>query len=220
MQQLKRKLSDVKKDVVGIVNTKIKKGKIDTKILCNLNNDLISSTEWKKIEDRCRKNEYSISGFLSDDDNLREVIDNDSKFLKTIGLTHEQIAKRLKEVTDKYQNLEKKRINSLPMGTRYSRDSFHMFEGLKVSCVAYRGFQECPFENSDYESDDSCRGSKDYTITNIKTGDSISFSELLIHLISVHYFFEGCVKHRLAPIEIIDVLEIACPSQQSKTSTD
>jgi hypothetical protein len=71
------------------------------------------------------------------------------------------------------------------------------------------GFKNVLLKTVTMKNDDSCRGSKDYTITNIKTGDSISFSELLIHLISVHHFFEGDVKHRLAPIEIIDVLEIA-----------
>ncbi|MBA3602971.1 MAG: hypothetical protein H0W50_04880 [Parachlamydiaceae bacterium] len=48
----------------------------------------------------------------------------------------------------------------------------------------------------------------DITITNVESGRSIKFSSLLPHLIHMHHFFEGRVPHRLAPLDIIETLEI------------
>lgn len=185
------------------------------KIFCNYPNDKLSDTEWRKIEKRCHKGEYSESGFLKKDEFLREVIDNDTKYLKSVGVTHEQISGKLEELINKYQ--ESQRKDDKPPGSKtHSReDKFVTIDNFKISSVQYRGYQDCPFKNKDFDKDPKSRGSCDYTITNIKTNESIKFGDLLIHLISRHHFFEGNVDYRLDPKIAINVLEITPTSTQA-----
>jgi hypothetical protein len=178
-------------------------------IFCNHPNDGLSDSEWNKIEARCYPGKCSESGFLKKGEKLRPVIDNDTMYLKSVGISCEQIADKLEEITNKYQELKKNDEKMKPIGARRdSLDQFYTVGNLKVSCVQYRGFQNCPFENESFESDKKCRGSRDYTITNTETNESIMFGDLLIHLIGHHHFFEGSVEYRIDPRKAISILGI------------
>lgn len=208
MQTLKRKTIE---NTFGKIN-KIGKNKrtcTTNTILCNHSNDVLSESEWKKIERRCYKGQYSASGFLKKGEKLREVINNDMTYLKSVGISHKQISDKLEEITKKYQEAKKKDMSAKPIGAiHHSLDQSYAIDNLNVSCVQYRGFQNCPFENKSFKDDETCRGSCDYTITNNETNESTTFSYLIIHLINSHCFFEGSVDYRLDPKKAISILEI------------
>ena len=95
---------------------------------------------------------------------------------------------------------------------------------FRVRIVHYHGSQHCPFgyretttEIQDSTLDpqplmgrESCGyGSSDYDIENLISGESIFVSELIIHLIRDHEFFEGIgLPYRLDPRRAIRVLEM------------
>lgn len=92
--------------------------------------------------------------------------------------------------------------------------TFNNMEFL-VKAETYIGFQVCPFAGglSKYKHDyyihrKECGGGTDFSIFNLKTGATLCFNDLLIHLIEYHAFFEGDVVHRLDPIDVINFFEL------------
>ena len=84
-----------------------------------------------------------------------------------------------------------------------------------MSMVPTMGVQYCPFKMerkynpSGYIITDTCgRGSADYMVYNLKTNKFLRFSDLSIHLIRDHCFFEGNIPYRVDPEIAIEVLEL------------
>ena len=156
-----------------------------------------------KIEAVMRPGASSQAGFLNDDENLADVILVDNTVLKALDITYDQIADRMETVTGKARRLAFLEDNK---GKDYWRvvEKGVLVGNLKISWVSYRGYQACPFgcEGQDALSD------TDYTVTNTKTGKSIFFSKLHMHLLRRHQFFEGHTKYRLDPRACVEVLEV------------
>jgi len=72
-----------------------------------------------------------------------------------------------------------------------------------VISMGTNGYQSCPFDNC------TGRGSLDYSIINIQNNISMKFSDLTIHLIRDHEFFEGSVEYRVDPISAIRCLDLS-----------
>ncbi len=153
------------------------------------------------VEEQMRPGNSSIAGFLGRDESLLDVLRTDAATLRDYGVTHEEVAELLSQIvsgmTEDYQ-------------VQVGDDEFD------VRVTVYRGSQECPFfkhgddgkrvhlQPIDMRLDIGHRGSKDYTVTNVRTGQSLNFGGLLIHLIRVHKFFEGKgTSYRLPPEDVI-----------------
>ncbi|MFX0091869.1 MAG: hypothetical protein ACFFBD_08920 [Candidatus Hodarchaeota archaeon] len=151
------------------------------------------SQEYKEIQERMRPGNCSISGFLDKDEDLREVVLRDNKTLEMLNITHNQIADKLESLVTIAQK-------------KWDMGEEAIVEGkFKIEGRFYRGWQECPF----YTFLKTCpQITKDFAIENITTGQKIRFSELIIHLIRDHHFFEGNVYYRLDPVEAIKCLEL------------
>ena len=54
----------------------------------------------------------------------------------------------------------------------------------------------------------TAKGADDYWIYDLRTGQSLRFNDLHIHLIRDHGFFEGHVYHRLEPLDIIHFFDL------------
>ncbi len=145
----------------------------------------------------------SRAGFLGRDESLLDILRADAETLRRYGITHEEIAELLSQVA------------------AYSRNTDHYQvkvgdERFDVDLNMYLGSQECPFfkhsddgkyfhpHPMDWDIDIRHRAGCDYKVRNVRTGQSLEFGGLLIHLIRVHKFFEGKgTSYRLPPEDVI-----------------
>lgn len=163
------------------------------------------------LEQQMRPGALSEEGFLGFDECLDDVISKDNETLRSLGLTHQQFADRLETLIQKAHRL---------MHDYRGRDSYWKIveKGLlveskyHVSWKTYMGYQGCPFGCADRAETLEFRrmalSDTDYIISNNDTGESIFFSELHLHLIRDHLFFEGNTKYRLDPETCARVLDI------------
>lgn len=114
----------------------------------------------------------TLSGFLGNDDrHYHAIIQEDKKALENLGITAEEIADRLEYFTNKsFENyLEPSVIDGI----------------YEVETEVTRGKLPCPFSHPGIYRKSVTK------LTNLKTGTSIMWSTLNIHLIRQHHFFEG-----------------------------
>lgn len=191
---------------------------------CNHSNDLLSSSEWEKIESIMYPNKASQSGFLKFSERLRAVIEKDEQTLKRLDISCKQIVDRLRTLVHKYykiRNLIHKCVHTENIGIldeatknmlklKLDDDSVCVENKFKISHITYRGAQTCPFQNDqlDTKYHGYEYGSTDFIFTDLTTNKSITFNTLLLHMIEAHHFFEGSVYHRLDPENAITFLGI------------
>lgn len=140
-------------------------------------------------EDLLKPGRLSQAGFLGEDERLIEVIAADEVTLKKLGITFEQVADRIEYfiIAVNYPTNKPKIVDSI----------------YEVTGTSWRGMQECPWgDRGEYSN-------MDFQIKNTKTGESILFPGLIVHLIRKHHFFEGKKSsYRVEPKRVIEVLGI------------
>jgi hypothetical protein len=183
-----------------------------------------------ELEERMRPAAYSSQGFLGQTESLENVVAQDSQTLKTLGISHEQIAIALENVMQcvKDQSYKLSEDNYPEFvereGEGYIPDLYHpesiprfsldnlpntdvgylVGNKLQVFNVQYRGMQECPW-GCEYEE----WGSFEFLILNRQSGKFVTFPGLIVHLIRKHHFFEGLESpYRVDPAEVVQVLEL------------
>ena len=183
-----------------------------------------------ELERRMRPGAYSVMGFLGQTESLETVVAEDSKTLKTLGISHEQLADALEHVLrcvadqrDKllegdlpeYRKREGESLvpdlchaESIP---RFTVDNlpntdvaYIVGSQLQVFIAQYRGLQECPW-GCEYEH----WSSFDFLILNRQSCTCVTGPGLIVHLIREHHFFEGLESpYRVDPAEVVQVLEL------------
>jgi len=146
------------------------------------------SSDIKKLEQAIRSSSTVAGGFLGTDSrSMQEIIDADRTDLEALGFTPGQVASRMQEFTD----------TAKPgLGTEVVID-----DRLVVWCEEWKGLMSCPWPHG---------GRFDKRLTTVRrtdTGQTISWTDLNIHLIAEHGFFEGKgAAFRLEPQDLMDVL--------------
>jgi hypothetical protein len=122
-----------------------------------------------------------------DERGVLEVIDADIAMLARLGLTKEQVASRMRHITDRA-------IGGLGTWVRID-------EHLEAKVDEARGRLVCPWPHA---------GRFAKRITSVKllsTGQIIRWSDLSIHLIGEHGFFEGRGSgFRIEPAELVRII--------------
>jgi hypothetical protein len=141
----------------------------------------------KEFEALLRASNISGCGFLGTDTrDLWEIIQEDSADVRALGQSTDAIAARLRELTAVGQ---KGLGEWVPAGKR-----------LQVQCDDSRGVIPCPWPHH-------VRCLKRTTTIRTDAGDVLRWSDLNVHLIEAHGFFEGRGSpFRLEPKKIIAVL--------------
>jgi len=141
-----------------------------------------------------RPGKASVRGFLSPEQSLMSLVEEDDATLARIGVTHERIANRLSFLM--------KRSSSISSNwTRWCS----LLGRFRVHRHQYAGGQRCAFS----EGPSSCGScSSEYEILNLVTGESFWTTGLHPHLIGEHRFFEGG-SYRLDPEQAVRVLELS-----------
>ena len=125
--------------------------------------------------------ERKVSNFQS------EVIDSDSAKVSKSGLTVEEISERMQEITY---------TATAALGNFVEID-----ENLQAKVDEAKGWLVCPWPHP-------ARFAKRVTtLRHIETGHTIKWSDLNIHLIAEHAFFEGRGSDfRIEPEELIKII--------------
>jgi hypothetical protein len=139
------------------------------------------SKEMDNVQEQMRPGAITHHGFLgADTRKLGDIIEQDDAVVKRLGLTHEKIAERLLALRDEGKK---------GLGTAVT-----VSDTLEVRVDSARGKLPCPFLHKGLFK-------KTFTIVkNVETGKEITFTDMNIHLIGKHGFYEGLESpYRLEP---------------------
>jgi hypothetical protein len=132
----------------------------------------------------------TLSGFLGNDPrNLVDIIVEDDAKVKRLNVTHKKIARKMIEFKQK--------------GIKGMGDFIKIDPHFEVKVETVRGKLPCPF------GDPGIFPKINTYIKNLRINKNINYTDLNIHMIWAHGFYEGKgSKFRLDPETIVEVLEI------------
>jgi hypothetical protein len=130
-------------------------------------------------------------GFLGTDARkLAEVLDADAAAVRRLGVSHGAIAARMRELSRAGER-----------GLGQDVDVGGVFE-VRVDSV--RGKLPCPFGHEGLYS------KKNTTVRRADTGEELTFTDLGVHMIEAHGFYEGKGSpFRVDPVSAVRILEVA-----------
>lgn len=148
------------------------------------------SPQMTEIQNRMLPGAITLEGFLGPDARtLAEIIDVDDMAVRRLGVAHRQIAARMKEFA---------KLGGAGLGEFVS-----VGDNFEVRVDGARGKLPCPFGHP------GIFRKTNTTVRNKKLGVELSFSDLQIHMIEHHGFYEGRGSaFRLDPATLCAVLEI------------
>ena len=146
------------------------------------------SPQQRKLEEILRNSPLVAGGFLGDDTRpIDEIITTDTHAVDQLGYTNQQVADRMEHIRN--EGLK-------GLGNSVSVDN------LEVRVDDNRGLLPSPWP------DDSHRSTKTITfVKNTDTNKEIRWSDLSIHLIKEHGFYQGHGSaFRIDPAELISII--------------
>jgi hypothetical protein len=149
------------------------------------------TVQMQKAQERMAPGVITRDGFLGDDRRgLADILLADDAAVKALGIEHEALARRMVELRD--------------AGMAGLGEFVDVAPHFEVRVDSVRGRLPCPF------ADPGIFPKTNITVRNRRTGREISYTDLHIHLVWVHGFYEGrgC-PFRLEPKDLAEVLEIA-----------
>jgi hypothetical protein len=142
----------------------------------------------QKLEKILRSSKLVAGGFMGTDPrSVSEIINDDTFELTGLKITTEKIAERMKEITNAA-------IPALGEWVQAGHD-------LEAKVEEARGWLSCPWPHP-------ARFAKRVTyVRNSASGQNIQWSDLNIHLIEKHNFFEGKgSEFRIEPKELVEII--------------
>jgi len=146
--------------------------------------------KWAKIQKNMRPGVISIRGFLGGDKrDLIQILDEDHARVEQLHVMHQQIAAKMTAFRD--------------AGMQGLGEFIDVEPHFSVRVDSVRGKLCCPFE-------DPCLSPKtNVTVRNLAIDQEITYTDLNIHLIAEHGFYQGKGSpFRLEPEELVKILEI------------
>lgn len=130
------------------------------------------SPQDKKLDEALRSSMLVADGFMGSDARpAAEIIEADAATLERSGVSAARLARRMRELTAKAQQ---------GLGTWVDADA-----GLRVMSEEYKGFLVCPWAHAGHYN-------KQVTVAERQsTGQTLTWTDLNVHLIEAHGFFEG-----------------------------
>lgn len=146
------------------------------------------SPQTKKLEEILRSSRLVAEGFLGNDPrDLTEIIDTDMAALAQTNYTCRQLAERMREITER--------------AARRLGAPIRVSNRLEASTDDARGVLICPWPHPV-----RCL-KRNTTIEDLETGAKYHWSDLSIHMIEEHGFFQGKGSvFRLEPTELVKLL--------------
>lgn len=147
------------------------------------------TVQMKMIQEKMKPGVITRDGFLgSDNRNLIDILIDDDETVKRMKFTHQVIAQRMIELRD--------------AGMRGLGDFISIEPHFEVRVDTVRGKLPCPF------GDPGIFPKTNITVRNLAKDKEITFTDLHIHLIGSHGFYEGKGSlFRLNPEELVVIIE-------------
>ena len=148
------------------------------------------TVQLSKIQEKMKPGIITRDGFLGQDGrNLIDILVEDEATVKRLDLTHEKTAGRMIELRE--------------AGLRGLGNFILVDPHFEVRVDSVRGKLPCPF------GDPGVFQKTNTTVRNLEKGKEITFTDLHIHMIGSHGFYEGKGSvFRLDPKELVSVLEV------------
>jgi hypothetical protein len=149
------------------------------------------TVQMQKVQEQMAPGIITRDGFLGDDRRpLGDILLADDAAVKALDLDHQTVAARMIELRD--------------AGMAGLGEFIDVAPHFEVRVDSMRGRLPCPF------GDPGIFPKTNVTVRNRKTGREATYTNLHIHLILAHGFYEGrgC-PFRLEPKDLAEVLEIA-----------
>lgn len=142
------------------------------------------------IQDQMRAGVISRDGMLgADRRKLRDILEADDAAVRRLGLTHACIADRMRRMRE--------------AGAKGLGQAVDVFGHFTVRVDSVRGKIPCPFLH------EGVFGKEFVEVVNRRLGERLIFTELNVHMIEAHGFYEGeGSTYRQDPAMIVRVLEI------------
>ena len=146
--------------------------------------------QMQQIQEKMRPGVVTRDGFLGEDDrNLVDILIEDDAEVKRLGLTHQAIAQRMTELRD--------------AGMRGLGEYIDVEPYFEVRVDSIRGKLPCPF------GDPGIFPKTNISVRNKRLGEEILYTDLHIHMIWAHGFYEGRgATFRLPPARLAEILEV------------
>ena len=143
------------------------------------------SPQSKKLDRMLRSSKLAAGGFMGDDSRSpAEIIDADAAELSRLGYTAEQVASRMKSITD--------------TAKAWLENWVAIDDNRRAVVAEARGFSICPWPHSGRYV------KRVTTVERLDSGATVRWSDLNIHLIAEHGFFEGKGSaFRIEPAELV-----------------
>lgn len=148
------------------------------------------SPQLQKAQENMAPGVITLNGFLGTDTrNLVDILIEDEASVRRMGMTHQHIAHAMQLVRD--------------AGMRGLGEFITIAPHFEVRADSVRGKLPCPFQHP------GIFPKTNVTVRNKEKGKEITFTDLHIHLINEHGFYEGRGSaFRLDPAVLADILEI------------
>ena len=146
------------------------------------------SPQTRKLEQMLRSSKLVAGGFMGTDSrSVAEIIDADTCELTKLGYTAEQITSRMQAITN---------TAKAGLGNWVRID-----DKCQAVVAEARGFTICPWPHSGH-----C-AKRVTTVEQLDSNQAIHFSDLNIHMIAEHGFFEGKGSpFRIEPEKLVAVI--------------
>ena len=148
------------------------------------------TVQMREIQRKMGPGIITREGFLgSDNRNLPDILTDDDAAVIHLGLTHRGISRRMAELRD--------------AGAAGLGEFITVKPHFEIRVDSVRGKLPCPF------GDPGLFRKTNTTVRNLRLGREITYTDLHIHLISMHGFYEGKGSaFRVEPRELAEVLEV------------
>jgi hypothetical protein len=148
------------------------------------------TVQLRSIQEKMQPGVITRDGFLgSDSRNLIDILEEDDAAVKRMNLEHKTIAERMIELRD--------------AGMRGLGDYISVDPHFEVRVDSARGKLPCPF------GDPGVFPKTNTTVRNLNLGREVTYTDINIHLILVHGFYEGRgAAFRLEPSDLVEILEV------------
>jgi hypothetical protein len=149
------------------------------------------TVQMQRAQQRMAPGVITRDGFLGDDRRpLVDILIADEETVKALGRDHAAIGARMVELRD--------------AGMAGLGEFVNVAPHFEVRVDSVRGRLPCPF------GDPGIFPKTNVTVRNTRTGREITYTDLHIHLVRVHGFYEGRGSpFRLEPGDLAEVLEVS-----------
>ena len=146
--------------------------------------------QMQRIQDNMQPGIITLHGFMGTDSrNLIDILIDDDAEIKRMGLTHEQVAMRMEYLRDE--------------GIRGLGEFISVDPHFEVKVDSVRGKLPCPFGHP------GLYPKTNITVQNSSKNRRIAYTDLVIHLIGSHGFYEGKGSpFSVEPKDIVQIMEI------------